>query len=321
MLYVNNPKDTAPKRLGRSEFESIIGSSEVARHCMWTCRYAQAYAEAAERGDALQMSWWEHELKQAKGRLPAFIFQGTMRNEADLGRQGTRNRHSIGSNGKVMIDIDHIAPEEIARIGEAIHTVREEDGPPFVRRVGFVAITPSHKGMRIVLQGREGSTLVDDQRWVARLLGTTIDECCKDYTRLSYAVPQSHVRYYAPEVLFAESKPYAEKATPAATHSHQYSPNPLSPLSPPCPLTDPYSLINQLEEELGGPPTRGSRNKFVYRMACSLRHLYGNDAESIFSAIPDYGLTDTERRHTIGSALRATIGSYMPRCIYKLKQP
>ena len=315
MLYVTNPKDTAPKRLGRDEFESMIDSPEVAKHCMWARRYAEALEEDKQRGVAWQTEWWERELKQAKGRLPGFIFQGTMMDEADLGKPGTRNSEHIVSNGKVMIDIDHMTPEEILRVTEAIVTVQEEDGVPFVRRVGLVAMTPSYQGMRIVLCGREGSSLVGDQRWVAQLLGVTIDECCKDYTRLSFAVPRENVLYYAPEVLFAECVPYVDECQ--SSLSSLSTPSTLSYPRSLSPVMDTYDIIDELEHELGGAPTEGMRNKFVYRMACNLRHLYGDDAEAIYRAIPSYGLSDVERRQTVRSAMHSRLGSYVPKCIYR----
>ena len=315
MLYVTNPQDTAPKRLGRSEFESLIGSSEVAECCMWARRYAQALEEAKQRGDVSEIAWWERELKGAKGRLPGFILQGEMKDGACLGKTGTRNSRHIVSNGKVMIDIDHMSQAEILRVTEAISAVYEEGGVPFVGRVGLVAMTPSYKGMRIVLNGREGSSLVGDQRWVASMLDVTIDECCKDYTRLSFAVPKENILYYAPEVLFAECVPYTE-----SSQSSPSTPSSLSSLSPPSslsPLMDTYDIIAELEHELGGAPMEGMRNKFVYRMACSLRHLYGDDAEAIYRAIPSYGLSDAERRQTVRSAMHGTLGSYVPRCIFR----
>ena len=338
MLYVNTPRDTAPKRLGRGDFEALIGDSEVARCCMWTRRYAEALHMARERGVssdavtplrahgvckqasthsrgvALQTEWWERELKRAKGSLPAFIFQGDMVSDTHLGQSGTRNGRYIVSNGKAMIDIDHIGHEEIDRIMHTIYAIGEEDGTPFIHRVGFVAITPSGMGLRIVINGRPGSTLVDDQRWVAQLLDVDIDECCKDYTRLSYAVPWCNVLYYEPEVLFAECTPYSDSQRDQRHHRY---PEPLSTLSP---LMDTFGIVDELERELGGPPAVGTRNTFVYRMACALRHLYGDNEASIYCAIPTYGLTDGERRAAIRSALRRPLGTYVPRCIYRRRQ-
>ena len=100
MLYVDNPRDTAPKRLGRGDFEALIGDSQVARCCMWASRYAEALQMARERGVAVQTEWWERELKHAKGKLPAFIFQGDMASADYLGKPGTRNGRYIVSKSE-----------------------------------------------------------------------------------------------------------------------------------------------------------------------------------------------------------------------------
>lgn len=320
MLYVNHPQDTAPKLLMRSDFEAIITSSEVARHCLWAQRYAQALAEARQRGDALQAAWWERELKGAKGRLPAFLFQGTMRDAAHLGQEGTRNGRYITSNGKAMIDIDHIDTAEMHRIAQAIATAVEEDGTPFAHRVGFVATTPSGQGLRIVMDGRVGSTLVADQQWVAQLLGVVIDECCKDYTRLSFAVPEANVLHYNPEVLFRDCVAYEDEAAPSSLGS----PSSPSTLNTPSQLIatgplfyDEAAIIAELEQEIHGAPVQGNRNNFVYRMAHGLRHLYGDNLEALCRAIPTYGLSDAEHSGAIRSALGRPPSSYVPRCIYR----
>ena len=322
LYYVNNLTDTALKPLTPEHFVQILSSADVYRHCTLASRYAREEWLARQRTDESQRSWWEQELRRAKAMLPCILYQGAPTDEAYIGQRGSRHTSKMMSNGKNMLDIDHVSPEEIARIMQQVYTARESDGRHFLQRVGFVAVTPSGMGVRIVFNGRKGQTLVADQQWAAQLLGVTLDECCKDYTRLSFAVPmQQYVKYLALDVLFAECEPYADSSAhrPQGTGSPSVALRGVANQMPCYLYHDTGSLINQLEEELGGCPTRGSRNKFVYRMACSLRHLYGNDAESIFRAIPDYGLTDTERRHTIGSALRAAIGGYVPRCIYKLK--
>ena len=321
MLYVKNSKDTAPMRMGRSEFEAVINNPYVYLHCLEAQRAAYSLEEAKQRGDESWTAWWEKELKEAKGKLEGLIFQGRMKNEANLGQSGTRNGNYMESNGKAMIDIDHIGHEEMERIVQTVHTVCEEDGTPFLLRVGFMAITPSGKGMRIVINGREGSTLVDDQHWVAQLLSITIDECCKDYTRLSFAVPWCNVLYYAPEVLFAECEPYAETERPI-THATTTTNMPPQWSSSSYGISqfsgwEEAEIIRELEQELGGAPQQGNRNNFVFYMACDLRHLYGNDTEAILRAIPDYGLSEEERRQAIKSAVNRPMSTYMPRCIYR----
>lgn len=321
MLYVKNSKDTAPMKMGRSEFEKVIGNPYVYLYCQEAQRAAQALEEAKQRGDESWTAWWEKELKEAKGKLEGIIFQGDMKDETNLGKTGTRNGNYIVSNGKVMIDIDHIDHEEMDRIVQTVQTVCEEDGTPFLLRVGFMAITPSGKGMRIVINGREGSTLVDDQHWVAQLLNVAIDECCKDYTRLSFAVPWSNVLYYEPNVLFAECKPYTEAERPIvhATAATNMPPQWTSSSYGIAQFSgwEEAEIIDELEQELGGAPQQGNRNNFVFYMARDLRHLYGNDTEAIYRAIPSYGLSEEERRQAIKSAVNRPMSTYVPRCIYR----
>lgn len=318
LYYVSSPTDTALKALTPEMFVEMLSLSEVYRHCEFASRYAHELMLSRERGVALQVAWWERELKREKSSLPCILYQGKPREEDYIGQPGSRHTSKMRSNGKNMLDIDHVSSEEIARILRQVTTVCEPDGTPFVRRVGFVAMTPSGMGLRVVFNGREGSTLVADQQWAAQLLGVTLDECCKDYTRLSFAVPWCNVLYYAPEVLFAECTPYRD-APSTQPPRRPWSPiPPLTTLNSVSPLLDSFALVDELERELGGPPAVGTRNTFVYRMASHLRHLYGDNEEAIFRAIPTYGLTDGERRGAVRSALRRPMGTYVPRCIYRV---
>ena len=311
LYYVSSPTDTALKVLTPKMFVELLSRPEVYRHCEYAGRYARELMLSRERGVALQVEWWERELKREKSLLPCILYQGMPREEDYIGQPGSRHTSKMCSNGKNMLDIDHVAPEEIARILHRVTTVCEADGTPFVRRVGFVAVTPSGMGLRVVFNGREGSTLVADQQWASQLLGVTLDECCKDYTRLSFAVPWCNVLHYDPEVLFAECMPYKDH------QSYQRPPRTMSPPRNLSPLLDPFGLVDELERELGGPPAVGTRNTFVFRMASALRHLYGDNEEAIFRAIPSYGLTDGERRAAIRSAVHRPMGTYVPRCIYR----
>ena len=319
LYYVHSTTDTALKPLPEEALARLLTAPDTYRHCLDATRYAREERMARERGDESMCRWWEGEYRRAKAGLPCILFQGCPRDEARVGQRGSRHTDHMRSNGKAMLDIDHVDPMEIDTLVARVMSVREEDGTPFVERVGFVSVTPSGAGLRIVLNGREGSTLVDDQRWAAGLLGVELDECCKDYTRLSFAVPmQGYVRYLDLGVLYRECKPYADAWRGVANVECTSAARTGSPVyAGYAGYLSPY-LIHDLEEELGGAPMRGERNKFVYRMACALRHAYGNDEEAIYHAIPHYGLSDQERRQTIRSALRARLGSYVPRCIYRL---
>ena len=52
----------------------------------------------------------------------------------------------------------------------------------------------------------------------------------------------------------------------------------------------PYTQIVQtLEEQMGGRPEHGSRNNFIFSMACHLRYICDDDADWIAGVLPTYG--------------------------------
>ncbi len=67
----------------------------------------------------------------------------------------------------------------------------------------------------------------------------------------------------------------------------------------------PYKMIvSELCEQLGGQPAHGSRNDFIFSMACHLRHVCNNDGEWIKSIMPNYGEAQQRVNDTIDSACR-----------------
>ena len=52
----------------------------------------------------------------------------------------------------------------------------------------------------------------------------------------------------------------------------------------------PYKLLVEiLEEQMGGAPEHGSRNNFIFSMACHLRYVCNDDARWIAQVLPTYG--------------------------------
>ena len=49
----------------------------------------------------------------------------------------------------------------------------------------------------------------------------------------------------------------------------------------------PYpTIIEALEDQLGGVPAHGSRNQFIFSMACQLRYICNDDPEWIAQVLP-----------------------------------
>ena len=61
-------------------------------------------------------------------------------------------------------------------------------------------------------------------------------------------------------------------------------------------------LVSVLEDQLGGIPTHGSRNNFIFTMACHLRYVCNDEPEWIAQVLPTYGENREKWMATIRSA-------------------
>ena len=76
----------------------------------------------------------------------------------------------------------------------------------------------------------------------------------------------------------------------------------------------PYPLIIEvLEEQMGGTPEHGSRNNFIFSMACHLRYICDDDPEWIAKVLPTYGESRDKWMATIRSACNRNQTKRMPR--------
>ena len=75
-----------------------------------------------------------------------------------------------------------------------------------------------------------------------------------------------------------------------------------------------YPLILEvLEEQMGGRPEHGSRNNFIFSMACHLRYICDDDPEWIAKVLPTYGEDRDKWMATIRSACNRQQTKQMPR--------
>ena len=76
----------------------------------------------------------------------------------------------------------------------------------------------------------------------------------------------------------------------------------------------PYpQIVETLEEQMGGRPEHGSRNNFIFSMACHLRYVTNDDATWIASILPTYGEAHEKWMATIRSACARSQTKQMPR--------
>ena len=76
----------------------------------------------------------------------------------------------------------------------------------------------------------------------------------------------------------------------------------------------PYAdLVQTLEEQMGGQPEHGSRNNFIFSMACHLRYVCDDDAQWIARILPTYGEAREKWMASIRSACARSQTKTMPR--------
>ena len=73
--------------------------------------------------------------------------------------------------------------------------------------------------------------------------------------------------------------------------------------------------MNVLEEQMGGEPEHGSRNNFIFSMACHLRYVCNDDATWISQILPTYGEARDKWLASIRSACNRNQTKSMPRII------
>ena len=108
-----------------------------------------------------------------KRKLPAFIFQAmfdeTLSKKGKLG--AWRKQSATRLTGLVVMDIDHIASEELKVKSEEFAAA---DFPQRAKQLGIllIYITPSGHGLKIVFKARvEWGNLIDNQHQMAQVLG------------------------------------------------------------------------------------------------------------------------------------------------------
>ena len=285
-----------------------LDSPHVAR----TCAEIEDALEKFRRGE-LSQDEYETLKGQLKKRLPIITFHATFKN-------GRRKNDDAIPSGLSIYDLDHI-PNPRAK-WEEIEPRKEELG------ILLSHISPSLQGLRLVFIMPQGMDLPQAQAWMAEQLGDTkYDSCVKDYARCSFVVPREYVLWMDEEKLFSvdsgelivdsyhpdgntqEKESSAEKKL--STINYQLSTKKEYPHTY---EEIPYeTIVETLEEQMGGTPEHGSRNNFIFSMACHLRYVCNDDPDWIAQVMPTYGEARSKWMGTIRSACARNQTKTMPR--------
>ena len=293
--------------------DQALDSPQVAK----TCAEIEDALEKFRRGE-ITMEEYETLKAQLKKRLPIITFHATFKN-------GRRKNDDAIPSGLSIYDLDHIPnPREK---WEEIQARKEELG------ILLSHISPSLEGLRLVFVMPQGMDLAQAQAWMAEQLGDKqYDSCVKDYARCSFVVPREYVLYMNDDL-------FSPRSTPSFTESFKSPSDGISPrmtqintdekLIPadglheenniknnPCEsvksVVQNYpqayegisyeSIVETLEEQMGGQPEHGSRNNFIFSMACHLRYVCNDDPDWIAQVLPTYGEAREKWMHSIRSA-------------------
>ena len=280
-------------------FHRAMDSQVVAE----VCAQIKDALEAVRRGE-MSPEDFETLKGNLKKALIIFTFHATFEN-------GRRKNNKAIPSGLSIYDLDHI-PNPEGRWAE-IEPRKEELG------IVLAHITPSSEGLRLVFVIPQGMSLEEAQAWMARQLGDEkYDACVKDYARCSFAVPREYVLFMDEEKLFSNDREKMindrEEVKHPEENYHLSSINYHLENYPPTYEDIPYSkIVETLEEQMGGRPEHGSRNNFIFSMACHLRYVTNDEPMWIAQILPTYGESREKWMATIRSACARNQTKQMPR--------
>ena len=211
------------------------------------------------------------------------------------------------------------------------------------------------RGTHVLITLPEGMSPQEAQQHFSEDVGFQADPALKDVARCIYMVPESHTLFVSEALFEVDANKSrhgfhglhgthplpnetsgrlddtetvdksASSNQPKATETPSIE-NPCHPCNP-ClqketsayPQTYeniPYEqIVEVLEEQMGGKPDIGSRNNFIFSMACHLRYICNDDPAWIAEVLPTYGEEREKFVATVKSACQRIQTKVMPRII------
>ena len=174
------------------------------------------------------------------------------------------------------------------------------------------------RGTHVLITLPEGMSPQEAQQRFSKDVGFQADPALKDVARCIYMVPEAFT-LYVNEALFEVSPRPTYNTSDNANHGDVF----LTPLNPSqegsYPSTHeniPYEqIVEVLEEQMGGRPDIGSRNNFIFSMACHLRYICNDNPAWITQVLPTYGEEQEKFEATVKSACQRIQTKVMPRII------
>ena len=319
--YQESVSKGTPKPCTPEIWDNLIDSPAVSNIC---CRIAALDPTAEDYNDR----------KQAlKRRLPIII------PHAASFKNGRRVSADAIPSGLAMLDVDHVDnPREITPLQLSPQGERDK----FLRKNGIVlvAITASGYGLRVIGKREQGESIEAAQMRMAQVLGIKeYDAVTKDLARASYVVPREYILWIDEEGMFEEpkydfgtmnkeeipasdagTKDKVQLALPAHVEGNSATD---VPSTGHCEAGDeemryrgiPYAdIVAQLMLSIGAADgaVQGERNTVYFSLSTYMRYITDFNADLLLRILPDFGLSEQERRQAIASSLGRPRKSEMP---------
>ena len=284
MTYQNSVSGGKPGVLTKEIWDGLISSPKVRNIC-------KAIAELDPKAEG-----YNDRKNALKRRLPVIMphaagFTGKKRVSAEA-----------VPSGLAMLDVDHVA-EPRAWFDALDKSLLKANG------IVLVAITASAHGLRIIGVRQNGESIEAAQARMAETLGfESWDTCTTDLARASYVVPREYVLWMDETELFSE-KPWEESQMAFGGMEEENAgcnPAGMDGAEAEGYQGIPYAdIVEELMVQTGhaGGAIPGERNVVYFSLAGYMRYICDFDKELLLRVLPDFGLTEQERRQTITSAL------------------
>ena len=195
------------------------------------------------------------------------------------------------------------------------------------------------KGTHVLITLPEGMSAQEAQARFSEEVGFQADPALKDVARCIYMVPEENTLYVNEAMFNEDLLPIVIQTTEGRKNLEgMEQPNVDAPeiLRRDTPLDDkaetgnenslfpmtheeiPYeNIIETLEEQMGGKPDIGSRNNFIFSMACHLRYICDDNPLWIAQVLPTYGEEQAKFLATVKSACQRIQTKVMPRIVQR----
>ena len=302
--YQESVSKGAPKLCTKEIWNGLIDSSLVINTCAQIAALDPANEDYNERKQAL------------KKRLPIII------PHAASFKNGKRASVDAIPSGLAMLDVDHVDNPREAYLRLLPEGKSEEW---FIENgIYLISITASGHGLRVIGERREYEAIEAAQLRMATALGIKeYDSVTKDLARASYVVPRDYILWIYESGLFSEEERSDLVDLPMDKVSLSLPPHETSLDAA---LLDkegeelsyrgiPYAaIVEQLQIAIGtgGGAEQGERNTVYFSLANYMRYICDFNAELLVRVLPDFGLSEQERRQAISSAIGRPRKSQIP---------